>query len=61
MNRFLNSVLLDVNGDPSRSFLRAYERDAGAEGDGAQSAEGGGESAGEQDDQHAEPHVEEMD
>ena len=40
--------------------LRAYERDAGAEGDGAQSAEGG-PAQEEQDDQNAEPHVEEMD
>lgn len=56
-NTRLKSLLLCVD---RRLSLRAYERDAGADGDGAQSAEGGA-AADDQDDQHAEPHVEEMD
>eukprot|EP00752_Nemacystus_decipiens_P018529 g16612.t1 len=51
--------LKEVEAVANPIIARAYERDAGGEGDGAQSAEEGG--AGEQDDQHAEPHVEEMD
>lgn len=42
------------------TVIRAYEQDAGAEDDSAQSAEGG-PADDEQDDQNAEPHVEEMD
>eukprot|EP00903_Cladosiphon_okamuranus_P013268 g12372.t1 len=51
--------LKEVEAVANPIIARAYERD-GAEGDGAQSVEGEG-TAGEQDDQNAEPHVEEMD